>query len=135
MLISIEGDVGSGKTLLSTFMAIDDPRPVYANYKINIPNFKPLKPEMLWELNKPTLIILDEAYTWLENRTSGKPINRYMSYILFQSRKRGLDFILTDQIVGTIDPRYRWMINFDIQSEVHEHGFLYQLTKLSRMGA
>jgi len=140
MLISIEGDYGSGKTLLATFLALKDRRKVMANYTINIPNFVPLKPEMLWNINEPTLIVLDEAYAWLESRTSGKPINRYLSYNLFQSRKRGgpegiVDYILTDQLIGTVDPRYRMMINFDIQAEPHESGFVYTMTKLTRRGA
>ena len=134
MLISIEGDVGSGKTLLATFIASTDSRKVYSNYKLNIPNFSPLKPETLWNLNEPSLVLLDEAYSWLESRTSGKDVNRYMSYVLFQSRKRGLDFILTEQLVGTIDLRYRGMINWVIQAEAFELGFEYLCYKVTRKG-
>lgn len=134
MLISIEGDVGSGKTLFATLLALRDRRTVYANYKINIPNFKTLKPETLWNLNEPSLVILDEAYAWLESRTSGKDVNRYMSYVLFQSRKRGLDFILTEQLVGTIDLRYRGMINWVVEAEAIAGGFEYLIYRITRKG-
>jgi hypothetical protein len=107
-----------------------------ANYKIRLPNWKPLKPESLFSVNKPTLVILDEAYAWLESRQSGTPIARYMSYILFQSGKRGIDFYLTDQIEGSIDTRYRQLLNFRIECENLgvNVGFFYHFTKRTKGG-
>lgn len=115
MLIHFTGDVGGGKTLFCTQIALHDKRPIYSNYKINLPNYHDLKPEMLSTLTESTLVIIDEAYTWLESRLSGRNINLYLTYILFQSRKRNLDILITDQLVGTIDLRFRAMTNYEIQ--------------------
>jgi len=117
MLVHFTGDVGSGKTLFCTHIALHDKRPVYSNYKINLPNYNDLKPEMLSILTESSLVIIDEAYTWLESRLSGRNINLYLTYILFQSRKRNLDILITDQLVGTIDLRFRAMTNYEVQCE------------------
>ena len=132
MLISIEGDVGSGKTLLETYIAVTDDRPVFSNYHIKLDRYNELKPETLMKLPTSSLVLMDEAYSWLESRTSGKAANLYFSYVLFQSRKRGLDIIMTNQLIGTVDLRYRSMVNVEIQCEPSEHGFEYTVRKLSR---
>lgn len=121
-VVNVEGDVGSGKTLIATCMAADDEmendRPIYSNYKLNLTNYIELFPETLNTLeDKSSLILIDEAYIWLESRTSGKEINRYLTYILFQLRKRKLDIILTNQLLETIDTRFRQMRNFQIECE------------------
>ena len=85
MLIHFTGDVGSGKTLFCTQVALHDKRQIYSNYNIKLPNYHDLKPEMLSILTESTLVIIDEAYTWLESRLSGRNINLYLTYILFQS--------------------------------------------------
>ena len=134
-LFSFLGDVGTGKTLMATIMAIHDPRPIYANYEIKVDSYHELFPETLNTLREPSIVVLDEAYTWIESRCSGTPIHRYMSYILFQSRKRGMDIILTDQIDGVIDTRYRQMINYNILCELlPDIGFEYLVFKKSILG-
>jgi hypothetical protein len=145
-LTNIVSDVRSGKTLWATIVALTErsyaiargfePRPVYANYKIDIPNWHPLKPEKLFTIDKPTLVILDEAWAWLESRQSGTPIHLYMSYILFQSGKRGIDIILTDQIEGTIDTRYRQLLNYRVQCENLGEGigFIYYFQRRTKGG-
>ena len=135
MLANFVGDVGSGKTLFTTGLAMTDKRLVLANYKIKIPNWKLLKPEMLFSLDQPALVILDEAYAWLESRRSGTPMPIYMSYILFQSRKRFIDILMTDQIEGTIETRYRQMLNWRIEcNEEKGLGFSYYFFKRARGG-
>jgi hypothetical protein len=146
MLTNVVSDVRSGKTLWTTAVAVNEvvyaqrfnlpPRPVLANYKIRLPNWKPLRPELLFTITKPTLVLLDEAYAWLESRQSGTPISRYMSYILFQSGKRGIDFYLTDQIEGSIDTRYRQLLNYRVECENLgvNTGFLYHFTKRVKGG-
>lgn len=146
MLTNIVSDVRSGKTLWATIVALNEvnyaqkfklsPRPVLANYKIRLPNWQPLKPESLFRITKPTLVILDEAYAWLESRQSGTSIAKYMSYILFQSGKRGIDFYLTDQVEGSIDTRYRQLMNYRIECENLgvNFGFLYHFTKRIKGG-
>lgn len=132
MLIIVRGDVGSGKTLWATGYALDDTRALYANYRIHRKRWHDFKPETLITLNKePSLIIMDEGYTWLESRTSSSHLNRYLSYILFQSRKRQMDIIITAQLSRSIDVRFRLMANYDIYCEALDVGFYYEITKLS----
>lgn len=132
MLVQLLGDVGSGKTLFATFLALKESRPVYSNYKIDIPKYHALKPEMIAKMHKPALIIIDEAYRWLESRTSGSHLNRYMSYNLFQHRKKGVDIVLTDQLEETIDLRYRLMTNYEIHcNQIPDIGFQYLIYKHS----
>jgi len=131
MLIMVHGDVGSGKTLFSTGFAMQDTRPLYANYRIHRKGWHDLKPSMLVTLDKPSLVIMDEAYTWLESRTSSSHLNRYLSYILFQSRKRQMDIILTAQLQRTVDVRFRLMANYEVYCESTDIGFLYEITKIS----
>jgi hypothetical protein len=127
-LIMIRGDVGSGKTLLATMWAMEDQRTIRANYHIKKKGFVLLEPEDLHNLDSATLAIIDEAWAWLESRLSGKPINLFLSYILFQSRKKQLDLILTTQLGEVIDKRFRQMSNFIIDCEQIPEGFLYQIT-------
>jgi len=134
-LYSFLGDVGSGKTLLATILACYDERPILSNYEIKLPRWKRLQPELLNNVHEPTVVIVDEAYTWLESRRPGTPISLYMGYILFQSRKRGIDFIVTDQIDGVIDTRFRQMVNYTILCQViPEIGFNYLIFKKSFYG-
>jgi len=122
-VINIIGDVGQGKTLLMTKWSLNLDCPVYSNYEIKIPNYIPLTPEMLYDINKDEqrgtkcIVNLDEVYAWLESRSSGKPINIYMSYILFQSRKRGIEFRLSEQLLSSLETRFRQMINYEIYCE------------------
>jgi hypothetical protein len=123
MLVIIYGDIGMGKTLLATIMALCDDRPVLCNYKIDCDRYKGLEPQDLNAVNKPTLVVIDEAYAWLDARLSGKDINRYLSYILFQSRKRQIDFILTAQLLSTIDLRFKGMADVYVLCEKDATGF------------
>lgn len=118
MLMDINGDVGSGKTLLAVDIAQRNPQiPCKANFKLNLPNVRPLLVEDLLSLEASesgTLVLIDEAWSWLESRVSMSKLNRYMSYIVFQSRKRDLDIITTEQLRSSIDLRFKDMSNYTI---------------------
>lgn len=126
----IDGWIGKGKTLLMTYFATIVDKPVYANYQIDIPNFRTLSPEILPEINEPSLILIDEAYTWLESRKSMSNISIYLSYILYQSRKRGLDFILTVQDISSVDIRFRNHADYIIHAEgLKDDVYRYSMTR------
>jgi hypothetical protein len=131
-LIVIAGDIGSGKTLLMTYMALKDPRPVFANYFIDRPGWNILTPATIERLNHPALILIDEGYVWLESRISSSLVNRYWSQVLFQSRKRQLDIVITCQLVSTIDKRFREMADLYIVAERKPEGFVYTCIKPGR---
>lgn len=124
-LMVIYGDLGSGKTSLAVMLAINDERQVYANFNIKSDRFHALEPQHLHDINSPTLVIIDEAYNWLESRLSGKDINRYLSYVLFQSRKRQIDFIITAQLLSSIDLRFKSMADMYVLAEKTREGFRY----------
>ncbi len=133
-LVNIEGRYGSGKTLIATALAIDAGKPIYSNYKINSPLYTPVTPELLFEIDTGT-IVLDEVYTWLESRTSGKPTSIYLSHILNQSRKRDMDFLITDQLLKTVDVRFRDSRDYDIRCKAIPNyknpiGFRYTIIDL-----
>ena len=106
---------------------------IYANYTVRDPRYVDLLPEMLMDPNlRDAVILLDEVYAWLESRTSGKDINRYMSYILFQSRKKDIDFYMTEQLLSTVDLRYRDMIDYEVRCKAIPNyreptGFVYKI--------
>lgn len=129
MLIEIIGSWKSGKTLLATLLAklASKQYVIRANYNLyQVDNFYHLRIEDLFSLKREkTVVILDEAYTWLESRTSMNQLNRLMSQLLFQSRKRHNHFITTTQIENTIDTRFRQMSEIVIKSKRKEKGYYY----------
>jgi hypothetical protein len=143
-LIIISGDVGSGKTLLETEFALTSKLPVLANYDIGDfsinpdgtkklikrhPNIQLLDIGNLFHLPYPKCrVLLDEAYAYLESRVSMSKLNQYMSYILFQSRKRGIDFILTAQLTNSIDNRFNNLCDLNIVAQQIKGGFRYFVT-------
>lgn len=128
-LTIITGYMGSGKTLLATEFALTSKIPVIANYKIQSKNVHPLQIDELMHLPYDKCkVIIDEAYTYLESRVSMSKLNLYMSYILFQSRKRGIDIIVTAQLAGTIDHRFIDLSDIMIGAKQVRDGFLYIIT-------
>lgn len=120
MLIGTYGNVGSGKTILVTEIASKVPKnvPIKSNFKlIGFPNYEPLEVEELLTLEPSKngiVVLIDEAYTWLEARVSMSKLNRYVSYVGFQSRKRDLDIMITSQLRSAIDLRFKDMENLSI---------------------
>ena len=106
---------------------------LYSNYEIKDERYRELLPEVLMDKAlRDAIILLDEVYAWLESRTSGRDINRYMSYILFQARKKDIDFYMTEQLLSTVDLRYRDMIDFEVRCKAipnykHPVSFRYRI--------
>lgn len=108
MLIIVLGARGSGKTLWMTLQALKSKRDVWSNYEIRISRYNELKVvDLIDELPNHVEVLIDEAYTWLESRTAGRGLNRYLTYLAFQIRKANRNFIVSAQQRGTIDIRFR----------------------------
>lgn len=129
--------MGSGKTLLETKMILDTKQQVLANYAIyeddektkKHPNVKDLEiGELLHLPYEKCYVVLDEAYAYLESRVSMSKLNLYMSYILFQSRKRGITFILTAQLANSLDNRFLNLADIIIVANQVKDGFMYVIT-------
>lgn len=126
MLITIFGDIRQGKTSLTAIFAYDSKKEVWSNFKLDIPNYHKLDYDNLLNLPNNVDVFIDEAYTWLESRKSGKDTNVLASHILFQSGKRTINIYLNTQLLSTIDLRFRDMSNVLIECFKHETYQLFQ---------
>lgn len=133
MLIIVLGNLGTGKTLLLTYLSTKIKRKIYSNYELIIENYVKLEIESLLNLPNNIDVFLDEAYTWLESRVSGKALNRYLSYILLQSRKRTLDIYCTAQLFSTLDKRFREKADIIIKCEkIKDKGYKYHFFNMNK---
>ena len=129
-LMIVVGGLGSGKTCLLTYLALkhcERGGQIWANYSISAENYHYLRPEDLMRLGRGDMANIDEAYNWLEARTSNKGTNRYLSYIVFQSRKRDLSINLTAQMISSIDVRFRTMADYLAIAQKKSNRFSYTL--------
>ena len=60
------------------------------------------------------LFLLDEAYLFLDARTSGSKMNRIFNSFAFQTRKRGVDLYISTHDVARLDKRIRAAIDLRI---------------------
>ena len=127
MLISILGNWGSGKTLFLVYLAKKFKREIHSNFELKLKNYKSLTVIDLLNLPNNVEVFLDEAYTWLESRVSSKALNRYLSYILLQSRKRTINIYITAQLFSTVDTRFRQQSSIIIFCKRIEDGFQYKI--------
>ena len=121
MLVIILGNLGSGKTYIMTLLTYSDKRDIWSNYKINSKRYKPLEVVDLLDLPDNIILLMDEAYAWIESRVSSSTLNEYLSSILFHTRKTNTDIYLTTPMFSTIDKRFRNQANFIIFCEHREN--------------
>ena len=140
MLSVVFGGLGSGKTLFLVGLAarMNKSKRIIANFEIKIPKHKVGKfklSEFTAGKYNDALILIDEAYIYLEARTAGRAQNRLASYILFQSRKKKLDIVLAVQLFRTIDVRWRAMADVLIRAEgAKRYGYGYTLWNMQNGG-
>jgi len=127
VLISILGPIRSGKTLLSVYLATKFKRDVYSNFKLDLPNYKELTLSVLGNLPNDVNVYIDEGYTWLESRISGSKLNKLISYLLFQSGKRGLDIYITAQLFSSVDLRFREQSSLIVYCQKIKGNFYYTI--------
>lgn len=107
MLTIIYGGLGSGKTLLLTILGKHSKLPVVSNFSLKFKSEQFSLSKFVNAQYEDCTLLLDEAYVYLESRLSMRKKNRTASYILFQSRKKNVDMILTVQLRSTLDKRFR----------------------------
>ena len=129
MLVVALGNKGSGKSYLLMRFALQSKRDVFSNFRIDIPNYKPLDVIDFIDLPNDVDVFIDEAYTWLESRTSSFFLNRFLSYILWQSRKRTIDIYMSAQRFRSLDLRFRdeadVIIKCDPRADLKRDDFVY----------
>jgi hypothetical protein len=115
------GLIGSGMTLAATIHAYElknlNPKlDIVSNSKLYGIDFKPFNIEdLIKNFDKFTdkIVILDNAYITLDNRSTQTRLNRYMAYLLAQSRTRNIKWVLTSpgynkkDALHKIDKRWR----------------------------
>lgn len=137
-LTGIFGNIGSGKTLLATMLAMyyaDFPNVrVYTNFKVEHPNIELINPVKFVDLalhnekHVKYLVFLDEVYGWLDSRCSASHVNRLLDIIGLQSRKRNMDIFYIAQLGSSVDLRYRDITDYIFLCEkIPYHGFYYTL--------
>jgi len=128
MLCIVLGNVGTGKTLFLTMIGKHSQLKIVSNYTLNYKYDDFDVDKFIKAEYDNCSIFLDEAYTYLESRVSLSELNRLMSYILFQSRKKSLNIYLTAQLLSTIDKRFRQMANIIITCNNNERMQRYEYT-------
>jgi len=116
VLLAVVGELGAGKTLTLTYLAIkqhlERGRKIYSNYRLyGVPYFHVDSiPDI--ESMSQGFVALDEMWLWIDARCSLQQKNRVTSSILLKSRKRGLTIAYTTQSFDQVDKRVRKITDF-----------------------
>jgi ABC-type multidrug transport system ATPase subunit len=136
MIIGIFGEMGSGKTLLLTILgkyAYDMGYKIYSNYKVNF-EYTPVDIFQLLDMNlENCVLLLDEAYNYLDARLSQTQINTLLSHLVFQTRKRNVHLLFTAQLLRSVDVRLRNLLNLIIVAQKVNKGFKYTIFKETKV--
>jgi len=114
MLVIILGNLGSGKTYIMMLLAYQDKRQILSNFNIKRKNVKVIDVPDLLDLPDDIVLLMDEAYSWIESRSSLDSLNKYLSSVLFHIRKTNTDIYITTPMYSTIDKRFRNQANYII---------------------
>lgn len=113
MLIGIEGDIGSGKTVYAVRCAKidnDNDKKIFTNLILSDIDYENFDiNEFLSNDNnyrdkiKNATVILDEITVYMDCRLSGSKQNLLMGYLVLQSRKRNINIYYTTQSLDLVD--------------------------------
>ncbi len=139
MLGAVLGDLGSGKSLFLSLLGKTAERkmPIYSNFALRMKGVKKIDVGDL-EMIRNGLLLIDEAYLWLESRASSSMLNKYISHLIFQSRKRGFDCFISSQLHGAVDLRFRFLEDLTIYAcglNENEDGFEYIMRGWGKTGS
>ena len=133
MIIGINGDIGSGKTVLGVYLAYKLKKKNYkimSNVKIKFPDgseSEAINVKNLEHLDN-CVIVLDEAHTILDSRRSASKTNLTTSYFILQTRKRGIVLIYTAQLGTSVDKRLRNVQDYNIVAIKNKKYFKYLIS-------
>jgi len=128
MLTVVFGYMGSGKTLFLSALAKMSKKKVVSNYNLSFPHTKFSIYDFVNGKYNNCLVLIDEAYVYIESRLSGSLRNRYMSYMLFQARKKNIEILMSMQLTNSIDQRYRNLSDMSVFCNgVNRKGFRYTI--------
>lgn len=122
---AIIGDLGSGKSLLLSYLASKTSNPVYSNFPIKIPNYRPLEIEKIFDLPPVCYVILDEAYQVIDSRNFQSALSKIMTYVGAQLRKSKKIIYIGVPFLSMIDIRYRKLLRKITFCKKVKGGYLY----------
>lgn len=123
MIIGIVGRMGSGKTLLMTYLsykAFMSGQAIFSNYRLTYPHKIITKKDILSYAEKKSslencVLLIDECQIMLDCRNFQK--NSMITFFLLQTRKRGVDLIYTTQQFFNVDKRLRENTDYIIECQ------------------
>ena len=117
-IFTFEGVMGSGKTLSACALAYLEytrGRDVISNVHVNFPytqlDTQFFVEHMLDQELSDCVMLLDEAYIYLDARTSASKLNKLFTYFIAQTRKRNVDLYVCIHHIDTVDKRLRRAID------------------------
>lgn len=135
-IIGIEGPIGSGKTTVLTYFALQEymvlKKPIFANYTLNeIPftymTFEDLMAKMDVQFDfQRAGIFITEAHIWVDSRMAVSKLNRLFSYFMLQTGKQDINLYYDTQDFGQVDLRLRRMTDMAIRI-VAKRGNLHKI--------
>jgi hypothetical protein len=123
MIIAITGRMGSGKTLLLSYLAkcnFDRGLDIVSNYRLTFPHKIITKKDIIgYTKGKGELsncaVLIDECQIMLDCRSHHK--NQIVSYWLLQSRKRSVSIYYTTQQFFNVEKRLRENTDYIIECQ------------------
>ncbi len=123
--MALSEKLGTGKTLCLTYMAWKNHlkgMKLFTNYNlVGLPHTRIRNAEDIVAM-KDGFAALDELWTWVDARQSGKKKNKFITLVLAKSRKRGLDIAYTTQRFYNIDIRVRQVTDLIVIPQMSSSG-------------
>ena len=127
------GDLSSGKTLTLVIEALRYHKvlfpdfPIFSNIQLNGLKYNKVdSARILFELNDPCFLLLDELWHLADSRKSMALINDVMSQLLLRSSKNGWSVWYSQQWFTQTDIRIRFITSLWVQPQLLENDVLQQ---------
>lgn len=125
-----DGNAGSGKTALLTWIGLTSNVETYANFDISIPHFD-IDIEKLFENNDiPRLFLIDEAQSFVDSRKSMSAFNILYSYANAQRRKTNTVIFMSVPDFFMLENRVRESCDIYINAQRIDNRFIYSVNNL-----
>ena len=139
MLVIINGDVGTGKTLFMVLIANSvKNNTFFANFDISKikKDYIHFDKDLLMRTDfQDAEVFIDEISQYIDPRTSMSNENVLMSYLYLQSRKRNLNIYGTLQSTILIDKRYKEKFDMLVECRLNSDlDFTYSIYKNTKTG-
>jgi len=119
-IIGIVGLQGTGKTMVMTGLGYSEKlrgKQIYANYSLKYPYTYIDSLQALDNIHDG-IVLLDEFWLWVFNRSSMSRINQDIVKIVMLNRKRGITILYTEQTYTQVDKLIRNVTNYWILPKI-----------------